>query len=222
MRRSFGSALRSAGCPGRRRRWPGRSDQLPLSPVGSPAVRRSCARSRPPSAVGGVRAAPTPPGGSRRGSPGCRAGRATRVRWTRTATPTRASGPRSDDENLNICENLYAAGTATAAPYWAYDHELPVVPDEDCRENAAGAPYNTSLSGIEFYPSPALLPGRLPGRAVLLRPLARLHLGDAARPGRPAAAWVSVVKFAQRAESPLDLEVGPTATSTTSTARPRS
>ena len=60
--------------------------------------------------------------------------------------------PRSDDFDLNICENLYAEGTATTAPYWAYDHELRVVPGEDCRKNAQGAPINTSLSGLEFYP----------------------------------------------------------------------
>ena len=40
--------------------------------------------------------------------------------------------PRSDDQDLDICENLYADGTATSAPYWGYDHELPVVQGEDC------------------------------------------------------------------------------------------
>src|SRR6185312_16220985 len=43
--------------------------------------------------------------------------------------------PRSDDQNLDICENLYAEVTATQAPYWAYDHEKPVVPGEDCALN---------------------------------------------------------------------------------------
>ena len=38
--------------------------------------------------------------------------------------------PRSDDQGLDICENLYAEGNATSAPYWAYDHEKPVVEGE--------------------------------------------------------------------------------------------
>ncbi len=31
--------------------------------------------------------------------------------------------PRSDEQDLNICEDLYALGTATSAPYYGYDHE---------------------------------------------------------------------------------------------------
>jgi glucose/arabinose dehydrogenase len=117
--------------------------------------------------------------------------------------------PRSDDFDLDICENLYAEGTATAAPYWAYDHELPVVTDEDCRENAQGDPVNTSLSGLEFYPQaggsfPAAYRGALffsdRWRDCIW---AMLPGGD----GLPGAS--RVVPFAQRAESPLDLEVGP-------------
>jgi glucose/arabinose dehydrogenase len=123
-------------------------------------------------------------------------------------TPYARIRPRSDDQNLNICENLYAARTATTPPYWAYDHELQIVPDEDCRENAAGAPYNTSLSGLEFYPqSGGSFPAAYRGA---------LFFGDRWRDciwamlpgpdGLPQRG--SVVKFAQRAESPLDLEVG--------------
>ena len=116
--------------------------------------------------------------------------------------------PRSDDFDLDICEHLYAEETATTAPYWAYDHELQIVPDEDCRENELGEPVNTSLSGIEFYPQaggsfPAAYRGALffsdRWRDCIW---AMLPGADGLpRPGR-------VVPFAQRAESPLDLEVG--------------
>ena len=117
--------------------------------------------------------------------------------------------PRSHDMNLNICENLYAEGTATAAPYWAYDHELPVVTDEDCRENAQGAPFNTSLSGIEFYPQaggsfPAAYRGALFFSDRWRDCIWAMLPGADGLPRRS-----SVVAFAQRAESPLDLEVGP-------------
>ena len=124
-------------------------------------------------------------------------------------TPYPRIRPRSHDQNVDICENLYAEGTATTPPYWAYDHELRVVPDEDCRENSQGAPYNTSLSGLEFYPQAG---GSFPAAY-----RGALFFGDRWRdciwallPGsdglpRPG----NVVKFAQHADSPLDLEVGP-------------
>ena len=60
--------------------------------------------------------------------------------------------PASDAQNLNICENLYSAGNQTAAPYWAYDHELDVVPGETCAKDADGTPSDTLVTGISFYP----------------------------------------------------------------------
>ncbi len=95
--------------------------------------------------------------------------------------------PRSDDFDLDICENLYAEGTATAAPYWAYDHELPGRAGRGLpRERTGRADQHLSQRARVLPAGRRLLPGRLPGRAVLQRPLARLHLGDAARPRRPA------------------------------------
>ena len=61
--------------------------------------------------------------------------------------------PRSDDIDLeHLREPVRGGHRDHGRPYWAYDHELPVVPGEDCRKNAQGAPINTSLSGVEFYP----------------------------------------------------------------------
>ena len=61
--------------------------------------------------------------------------------------------PKSIEANTNICNNLYATGTDTVAPHWAYDHELPIVPDETCTEDGFGAPAGSLLSGMSFYPA---------------------------------------------------------------------
>ena len=60
---------------------------------------------------------------------------------------------RSDEQDLNICEGLYAAGNADTDPYWAYDHELPVHPDENCEQDVNGSPPGSTLSGLAFYPA---------------------------------------------------------------------
>jgi PKD repeat protein len=60
--------------------------------------------------------------------------------------------PASDAMNLDICENLYRAGNQTVAPYWAYDHELPVVPGENCTKDSNGSPAGSLLTGVSFYP----------------------------------------------------------------------
>ena len=66
-------------------------------------------------------------------------------------------------------------------------------------------------------PATAALPGRLRRRAVLRRLLARLHLGDARRRGRPARRRAPIATFAAGAANPVDLSVGPAATSSTPT-----
>ena len=67
--------------------------------------------------------------------------------------------PRSDDQELDICENLYALGNATAAPYWGYDHELPVVPGEDCEtDSGTGEPIGNQIGGVNFYPATGSFP----------------------------------------------------------------
>jgi glucose/arabinose dehydrogenase len=51
-----------------------------------------------------------------------------------------------DSLNLNICENLYAAGAgAHAAPYYAYNHSEKVVAGETCPMGSS------SVAGVEFY-----------------------------------------------------------------------
>jgi glucose/arabinose dehydrogenase len=61
-----------------------------------------------------------------------------------------------DAANLNICENLYAAGSnAIRAPYHTYQHGATVVPGDTCPTNAG-----SSTSGLAFYTS-----GNYPGYA---------------------------------------------------------
>jgi glucose/arabinose dehydrogenase/PKD repeat protein len=60
---------------------------------------------------------------------------------------------RSDEQDLNICEGLYAAGNADTDPHWAYDHELPVHQEENCEQDVNGSPPGSTLSGLAFYPA---------------------------------------------------------------------
>lgn len=114
---------------------------------------------------------------------------------------------QSDLQNLNLCESLYSGGGATSA-YWAYDHELPVHPDENCEPNDARP--GSTLSGLEFYPAAG---GNFP-------PIYRNALFFADRLRNciwalmPDATGIpkkgSVVPFAGMAMRATDLEVTPT------------
>ncbi|MFG2002932.1 PQQ-dependent sugar dehydrogenase [Spirillospora sp. NPDC048911] len=54
--------------------------------------------------------------------------------------------PAYDAANLNVCENLYGAGTAAVtAPHFAYNHSAKVVPNETCGTGSS------STSGVAFY-----------------------------------------------------------------------
>ena len=71
MRRSFALALPASGLPGAPAPVAGSMRiTLPSRPSGSPPVRRSWTRNRPPSDVGGVSSDPTVPGGSPHGLAG--------------------------------------------------------------------------------------------------------------------------------------------------------
>src|SRR5215211_2621300 len=71
IRRSFGSAAPANGLSGMAEPVVGSTRMIdPSSVAGSPLVRRSWARRAPPSAVGGDKTAPEPPGGSPHGLSG--------------------------------------------------------------------------------------------------------------------------------------------------------
>ena len=116
--------------------------------------------------------------------------------------------PRSDDQELGICEGLYAEGAATDAPYWAYDHELLVTPGETCSiDEDAGEP-GGKIWALGFYPAAGAFPPAYRGALLFGDELrecmwAMLPGGD----GLPAGN--RVVPFAQDSNSPLDIEATP-------------
>ena len=131
-----------------------------------------------------------------------------RGRHGRERQPVRAIRPRSDDQDLDICEDLYAEVTATSAPYWAYDHEQPVVPGEDCAVNpdAASRPATRSPG------SPSTRGGIVPAAY-----RGALFFGDRLRnciwamlPGPDGVPdRGQVVPFAQQAGSRSTIEIAP-------------
>ena len=117
--------------------------------------------------------------------------------------------PRSDDQELAICESLYAEGNATAAPYWGYDHEQPVVAGEDCQTDAlSGKPSGNQVSGINFYPAQGSFPRAYRNALFFADRLRGCMYAMLAGPdGVPERG--RVIAFAQRAESIIDIEVAP-------------
>jgi glucose/arabinose dehydrogenase/chitodextrinase len=117
--------------------------------------------------------------------------------------------PRSNDQDLDICENLYAEQNATAAPYWGYEHEQPVVAGEDCETDpVTGEPAGNQISGLGFYPAAGSFPA--PYRNALffadrLRDcIYALLPGSDGVPKRGRA-----IAFAQRSGAAIDIEVAP-------------
>jgi glucose/arabinose dehydrogenase len=116
--------------------------------------------------------------------------------------------PRSDDQGLAICEGLYGEGSATAAPYWSYDHELQIVPGEDCSIDEEANEPGGKIWGLAFYPAGGNFPAAYRGA---------LFFGDELRKcmwamlpgadGLPEGG--KVVPFAQAAAPPLDIEAAP-------------
>ena len=109
--------------------------------------------------------------------------------------------PGWDAMNLNVCENLYADDTA-AAPYYAYEHDIPLTDVDNCDDNG------NSVSGIEFYPAAGSFPQSFGGS---------LFFGDYSREciwvmkkganGLPDPSQVEM--FANLGIYPVDLKVGP-------------
>ncbi len=106
-----------------------------------------------------------------------------------------------DGANLNICENLYAAGAgAVTAPYYAWNHSALVVPGETCPTGGSSA------AGTAFYDG-----GNYPGYA------GALFFADysrdciwAMRAGADGLPDPAVrVTFAAGAANPVDIQIGP-------------
>ena len=126
-----------------------------------------------------------------------------------SGTPYPRIRPRSDDQNLNICETLYAEGNATAAPYWGYDHEQPVVEGEDCATDPlTGEPIGNQISGLNFYPATGSFPAAYRNALFFADRLRECMYAMLPGPdGVPKRG--RVIAFAQRAGSAIDIEVAP-------------
>jgi glucose/arabinose dehydrogenase len=107
-----------------------------------------------------------------------------------------------DGANLNICENLYAAGqTAITNPYYTYAHAAKVVPGEVCGTGSS------SVAGLAFYQGGSY-PGRYDG-ALFFADYSRkcIWAMEKGTNGLPDPAKRST--FVAGAAGPVDLEIGP-------------
>ncbi len=104
--------------------------------------------------------------------------------------------------DLNLCESLYSAGTATA-PYWAYHHGDEIVTGENCKEQQGSA-----LSGMAFAPVTGGFPDAYDG-ALFFSDHSRecIWAMRADANGLPDPSTREA--FAQDAGFPTDLEFGP-------------
>ena len=118
--------------------------------------------------------------------------------------------PKSEEQNLNICQDLYNAGNLVTAPYWGYDHELPVTSSENCEQDSLGSPNGSTLSGVTFYPAAGGTFPPMYSKALFFADRLRsciwaLLPGADGLPKRG-----SVIPFAGMATRATDLEVTPT------------
>ena len=103
-----------------------------------------------------------------------------------------------DALDLNLCETLYADGTALP-PWWAYKHAVPVVPGETCPNTSHAS------SGLAFAPASGNFPASYAG-AFFFADYSRdcIWVMRAGPGGVPDPSTVQ--NFAQGSPTPVDLE----------------
>jgi glucose/arabinose dehydrogenase len=108
-----------------------------------------------------------------------------------------------DSANLNICENLYAAGTnAVVQPYFTYSHSAKVVAGETCPTGSS------SIAGLSFYtvgPYPASYDG-----ALFFADYSRDCIWAMLRGSNGLPNPATIITFAAAAANPVDIQVSPT------------
>jgi PKD repeat protein len=110
-----------------------------------------------------------------------------------------------DGANLNICENLYAAGpNAVTSPYFTYHHSSRVVPNETCPTGSS------SVAGLEFQfaASDSNYPAEY-NDALFFADYSRdcIWVMPKGADGNPAPGQIRT--FVAGAANPVNLEVGP-------------
>jgi glucose/arabinose dehydrogenase len=117
------------------------------------------------------------------------------------ASSARQSG--YDGANLNLCENLYNAGTsAVASPYYAYNHSALVVPGESCPSGGS------STSGVAFYPASGPYPADYRG-ALFFADYTRDCIWVMKTGGGTLPNPNNRTTFVAQANNPVDLEISP-------------
>jgi glucose/arabinose dehydrogenase len=115
-----------------------------------------------------------------------------------------ARQPGYDGANLNLCENLYAAGTGeVATPYYAYNHSALVVPGESCPSGGS------STSGVAFYPTSSVpYPADYRG-ALFFADYTRDCIWVMKTGGGTLPNPNNRATFVAQANNPVDLEISP-------------
>ncbi len=110
-------------------------------------------------------------------------------------------------DGLNICINLYAAGTATA-PHYAYNHNEDVDPNGDgCKPNPNGQSTSSSIAGMAFHMT-GTYPSQYQG-ALFFADYSRdcIYIMYAGAGGVPDPETRTA--FGVDADNPVMLEIGP-------------
>jgi PKD repeat protein len=108
-----------------------------------------------------------------------------------------------DNANLNLCENLYAAGTgAVNTPYFAYSHSGKVHSEDPCPSGTS------SISGMAFAPPGSPLPAEFDG-ALFFADYARACIWVMPRGGGSVPNPALVKTFRAGAALPVDIQFGP-------------
>jgi glucose/arabinose dehydrogenase len=107
-----------------------------------------------------------------------------------------------DAANLNLCESLYAAGTATG-PYFTYNHSTVVVPGENCPVGGG------AVSGLAFSPpTGSTYPAAYRG-ALFFADYSRSCIWAMMPGANGLPDPAKTTTFASDAGFPVDLEIGP-------------
>ena len=108
-----------------------------------------------------------------------------------------------DNANLNLCENLYAAGAgAVTSPYLAYAHASKPHAEDPCPTGTS------SISGMAFPPPGSTLPAELDG-ALFFADYARACIWVMPRGGGSAPNPALTRTFRAGAATPVDIQFGP-------------
>jgi glucose/arabinose dehydrogenase len=113
---------------------------------------------------------------------------------------------QSSYSSLELCQDLYAAGSsAVAAPYYAYQHGVPVVPGETC---PAGFDTGSSITGIAFASAATTYPAPY-NTALFFADASRNCIWAMLQGANGLPDPANRVTLDAGAASPVDLQVGP-------------